>query len=107
MVTELSKKAIYENTRIAVSQDEWSERNNSYLGRHRNTTERVAELKKLKCERQSKFLMLEALKRVLNHARWFWRNSTISLGVVAVEKDKVMPDSRLVFSFKDGTEIEA
>jgi len=48
VVTELSKKAIYENARVVVSQDEFNERNNSYLERHRKATERVAELEGLR-----------------------------------------------------------
>lgn len=39
VVTELSRKAIYENARTAVNQAEWAERNNAYLDRHRKATE--------------------------------------------------------------------
>lgn len=107
VVTELSKKAIYENARVAVSQDEWSERNNSYLDRHRKATERVTELEKLKCERQNKSLMLETFIKGIESRPLVLEEFDDKLWVVAVEKVKVMPDGRLVFSFKDGTEVEA
>lgn len=48
VVTELAKKAVYENARVVVSKDEFNERNNSYLERHHNATERVTELERLR-----------------------------------------------------------
>ncbi|GAB6172961.1 hypothetical protein JCM15765_24390 [Paradesulfitobacterium aromaticivorans] len=107
VITELSKKAIYENARIAVSQDEWSERNNIYLERHRKATERVAELEKLKCERQNKALMLETFIKGFESRPLILEEFDEKLWAVSVGKVKVMLDGRMVFSFKDGTEIEA
>lgn len=54
MVTELSRKAIYENAHTEINQDEWNKRNNEYLERHKKATERVIELEDLKLERQNK-----------------------------------------------------
>ena len=51
MVSELSRKAIYENARTAMSQSEWSERNNSYLERHRQASHRLEELEAQKRDR--------------------------------------------------------
>lgn len=107
VVTELAKKEIYENARIAVSQDEWIERNNCYLERHHKATERVAELEKLKCERQNKSLVLETFIKGVGSRTLVLDEFDDKLWAVAIEKVKVMPDGRLVFSFKDGTEIEA
>jgi len=106
VVTELSKKAIYENARVLVSQDEWSERNNSFLERHRKAMQRIAELEKLKCERQNKFLMLEGFVRGIESCALVIEEFDERLWAVSVEKVKVMPDGMLVFSFKDGTEVE-
>lgn len=106
VVTELSKKAIYENARVAVSQDEWNDRNNSYIERHRKATERVAELENLKCERQNKSLMLDTFIKGIESRPLILEEFDDKLWVVAVEKVNVMSDGRLVFSFKDGTEIE-
>ncbi len=106
VVTELSKKAIYENASVAVSQDEWSERNNSYLERHRKATERVSELEKMKCARQNKSLMLDTFIKGVETRPLVLEEFDDKLWAVAIENVKVMPDGRLVFSFKDGTEIE-
>ncbi|MHB1652326.1 MAG: recombinase family protein [Desulfitobacteriaceae bacterium] len=107
VVTELSKKAIYENACIAVSQDEWSERNNIYLERHCKATKQVAELEKLKIERQNKSLMLETFIKGVESRPLVLEEFDEKLWSVSVGKVKVMLDGRLVFSFKDGTEIEA
>ena len=48
VVTELSRKAIYENARTAINQTEWAERNNAYLERHRKASERVDDLEAIK-----------------------------------------------------------
>jgi DNA invertase Pin-like site-specific DNA recombinase len=106
VVSELCKKAIYENARVTMKQEEWSERNNSYLERHRKATERVAELEKLKCERQNKSLMLETFIKGIESRPLVLEIFDDKLWAVAVEKVKVMPDGRVVFSFKDGTQIE-
>ncbi|MHB1256669.1 MAG: recombinase family protein [Dethiobacteraceae bacterium] len=105
VVTELSKKAIYESARVSVSQDEWSERNSGYLERHRKATERIAELEKLKRERQSKFLMLEGFVRGIESCPLVLEEFDEKLWAVSVEKIGVMLDGRMVFYFKDGTEI--
>jgi len=99
VVTELSKEAIYENVRVAVSQEEWNERNNSYLERHRKATERIAELEKLKCERQNKSLMLATFIKGIESRPLVLEEFDDKLWAVAVEKAKVMPDGRLVFRF--------
>ncbi|MBS3938773.1 MAG: recombinase family protein [Peptococcaceae bacterium] len=107
VVTELYKKAIYENARVAVSQDEWSERNNSYLERHRRAAERVTELEGLRRERQSKLLTLEGFIQGIETRPLVLEEFDEKLWVVAVEKVRVLPDGRLMYSFKDGTGIEA
>jgi DNA invertase Pin-like site-specific DNA recombinase len=106
VVTELSKKAIYENARVPVSQDEWSERNNNYLGRHRKATARAAELEMLKRERQNKLLTLETFIKGIESRPLILEEFDDKLWAVAIENVKVTQDGRLVFSFKDGTEIE-
>ncbi|MBS3977126.1 MAG: hypothetical protein KGZ75_10465 [Syntrophomonadaceae bacterium] len=106
VVTELSKKTIYENARIPVSQYEWSERNNSYLERHHKAMARVAELEILKRERQNKSMMLETFIKGIGTRPLIMEEFEDKLWAVAVETVKVMQDGRLMFRFKDGTEIE-
>jgi DNA invertase Pin-like site-specific DNA recombinase len=63
VVTELSRKAIYENARTAVNQTEWAERNNAYLERHRKASERVDKLETAKRERLGKAKIIEGFIR--------------------------------------------
>jgi len=106
VVTELSRKAIRESARITVSQNEWSERNNSYLERHRKATERVAELEGLRRERKSKFLMLEGFIQGIEARPLILDEFDEKLWVVAVERVEVMPDGRLLFQIKNGAVVE-
>ena len=103
VVTELSKKAIRESARIAVSQNEWSERNNSYLERHRKATERAAELERARRERQSKYLMIEGFIKGIEARPLVLEEFDEKLWTVAVDRVTVMPDGRLLFGFKGGT----
>lgn len=104
VVVELSRKAIYENARIAQSQEEWSKRNNGYLERHRRATERIAELEEMKREQQAKGLQLEAFIRELASCPLVIDEFDERLWVAAVDTVTVTKDGRLVFRFKDGTE---
>lgn len=106
VVTELARKAIYESARTVVNQDEFNERNNSYLERHRKATERVAELEGLRRERQSKFLMLEGFIQGIEARPLVLEEFDEKLWTMAVETVRVMPDGRMMFGFRDGTEIE-
>lgn len=105
-VTELSTKAIYENARVVVSQDEWSERNNSYLARHRKATERVVEIEGLKRVRQSKFVMIGGFIKGIETRALVLEEFEEKLWTVAVEKVTVTTRGKLVFSCNDGTKIE-
>ena len=106
VVVELSRKVIYENAHVAVDQDEWCERNNSYLERHRKAVEGVAKLEKLKCERQNKYLMLETFIKGIELRPLVLEEFDDKLWAVAIDMVLVMPNGRLVFSFKDGTRIK-
>ncbi|MBS4008485.1 MAG: recombinase family protein [Clostridium sp.] len=107
VVTELSRKAIYESAMIAVSHDEWSERNNSYLERYRKATERVAEIEKLRRERQNKLLMLGGFVRGIESCALVLEEFDEKLWAVAVNKVIVMVGGRAVLEFKDETEFKA
>ena len=106
IVAELSRKAIYENAHVAINQDEWQERNNGYLERHRKALEQVARIEKLKRERQNKYLMLESFIKGIEARPLVLEEFDDKLWAVAIKKVRVMPDGRLAFSFKDNKEIE-
>lgn len=106
VVTELSRKAIYENASIAVDQQEWGERNNSYFERHQKALERVGELESLKQEKQSKRLRLESFIKEIETRPTVIEEFDERLWAVSIDKVMVKQDGRLVFSFKDGSEID-
>jgi site-specific DNA recombinase len=61
VVAELSRKAIYENARTAMVQEEFETRNKKYLERHQKAAERIEELEKNKLERIAKRKNLKKL----------------------------------------------
>ncbi len=106
VVTELSRKAIFENASITVDQQEWDERNNSYLERHQKALERVGELEALKQEKQSKYLILESFIKGIQTRPTVIEEFDERLWAVTVDKITVMADGNLVFRLKDGSKIE-
>ncbi|MGI6711174.1 MAG: hypothetical protein ACOX4L_00235 [Bacillota bacterium] len=104
MVAELSRKALYKNAHVDISLIEWQERNNGYLERHRNATERVAEPEELKREKQSKRKTLESFIRNLESCD-ILKEFDERIWIAAIDKVTVQQDGALVFIFKDGIEI--
>jgi hypothetical protein len=106
VVTELSRKAIYENAHSAVNQDEWNERNNGYLDRHRMATERIASLESNRSQRQNKARILETFIKGLSTGEQSITEFDEKLWAATIDCITVLPDGGLVFRFKNGTEVE-
>jgi hypothetical protein len=105
VVTELSRKAIYENARTAVNQSEWTERNNSYLERHRKASERVDELEAAKRERLGKGKILEGFIKDIENRPLAIDEFDNKLWLAVIDRVAVSRDGAMVFKFKSGTEI--
>ncbi len=105
VVAELARKAINENAHTAIRQDEWIERNDGYLERHRKATKRAIELEELKHEKLRKNLVLDNFIRDLNSREDSLNEFDENLWIAAVEKVLIMPNGGLTFHFKDGSEI--
>lgn len=105
VVAEISRKAIYENAHNAIDQDEWHERNNGYMERYHKATERVSELENLRRERQIKNHALASFVHNLETSSETLHDFDDRLWMMTVDMVKVLPDGKLVFCFKDGTEI--
>lgn len=103
VVSELIRKAIYENARFAVNQDEFNERHKGYMERHRIATERVAELEDKRQNRQNILLILERFIREIETRPLVVDEFDEKLWMVAVDKITVHQDGRLEFVFKDRT----
>lgn len=105
IVAELSRKAIYENAHTSINQEEWHERNNGYLERHRKASERVTEFEELKRERQNKSLLLDGFIQSLKGRQKVLEEFDDKLWIMVIETVTVQQDGKLVFTFKNGTKI--
>ncbi len=92
---------------MAVNQDEFNERHQGYMERHRIATEWSAELENQRRNRQNKSLILERFIREIETRSPTIKEFDANLGVVAVDKVTVIEEGVLVFRFKDGSEIGA
>ena len=107
VVSELTRKSIYENACFAVNQDKFNERHQGYIERHRIATERVAELEALRINRREKHKILESFIQDLVTRPLIIEEFDEELWIAIVDKATVLPDGRLVFAYKDGTNVEA
>jgi len=104
VVTELSRKAIFENARTAMDQREFLVRNDALLERHRVATERMTALEEAKRQRQNKARSLGNFIKKLESSPQVVTAFDESLWLAAVEQVTVTLDGELVFHWKDGTE---
>ncbi|MCL2671622.1 MAG: recombinase family protein [Clostridiales bacterium] len=105
VVTELSRKAIYENARTVVDQNEWSERNKGYLERHRQATERVEELETQKRERLGKSKILEGFISDIEKRPLAITEFDEKLWLAVIDRVTVGRDDTMVFRFRNGAEV--
>ena len=107
VVSELSRKAIFEAAHPTVDRTAGSnERNNGYLERLRAATEQIAELEKMKSQRQNKARIIGAFIRNLTAGPLTLDEFDEKLWAAAIERIMVMADGRLIFRFREGTEVE-
>lgn len=107
VVTELSRKAIFENAHKAVNQTEWAERNNAYLDRHRKASERVDELEATKRERLGKAKIIEGFIKDIESRPLVITEFDDKLWLAVVDTVTVGRDGTMVFRFRNGTEVTA
>ena len=107
VVAELTRKSIYENAHVAVNQDEFNERHSGYMERHQMATEQVAGLETLRNTRREKHKTLEAFIRDIETRPVIIDEFDEKLWLAIIDKVTVLPEGRLVFTFKDGTDIKA
>lgn len=105
VVTELSRKAIFENAHNAVNQTEWAERNNAYLDRHRKASERVDELEANKRERLGKAKIIDGFIKDIESRPLVITEFDEKLWLALIDTAKVARDGTIVFRFRNGTEI--
>ncbi|BAF60889.1 hypothetical protein PTH_2708 [Pelotomaculum thermopropionicum SI] len=107
VVSELTRKAIYENARFAVNQDGFNERHKGYMERHRKATERIAQLEALRIKHREKHNTLESFIRDIETRPLLVEEFDEKLWTSVIDTVTVLTDGRLEFCFKDGTRMEA
>ncbi len=107
VVTELSRKAIYENARSAVDQKEWTERNNAYLERHRKASEQVDELEAIRRERLGKGKIIEGFIKDIESRPLAIAEFDEKLWLAVLDQVTVNQDGAMTFRFKNGSEVTA
>lgn len=106
VVSELIRKAIYENARLAVNQDEFYEQHRRYMERYRVATERVVELDTLRIKRRVKLKTMEPFIRDIEIRPLIIDEFDEKHWIAVIDKVTVLADGRLAFCFKNGTCME-
>ncbi len=105
VVTELSRKTIFENAHNVVNQTEWAERNSAYLDRHRKASGRVDELEATKRERLGKSKIIEGFIKDIESRPLVITEFDDKLWLAVVDTATVGRDGTMTFRFRNGTEI--
>ncbi|GHU82924.1 recombinase [Clostridia bacterium] len=105
IVTELSRKAIFENARTAQNQAEFNERNNGYIERINTARNRIDELAAEKRRRQHKAHILENYIRNLESSPQALDEFDDKVWLTSIEKAVLAEDGTIMFHFLDGSEI--
>jgi len=100
VLADLSRKAINENAHVAQNQDEFIERTNGYLERHRFVNGRLAELEGVKRERINKRLVLDGFIKELRVRPLVIDEFDERLWMAAIDKVTVGVSGGMVFGFR-------
>ena len=107
VVSELTRRLIAENATTAIPQDEYNRKYDALVERFHTAQDRLDELQKLRITRSFQADVLECfmfeIKAIdtslpLEYTDRFWLN--------LIDRVTVYEDKRLVFRFKNGTEVE-
>jgi site-specific DNA recombinase len=105
VVSELTRKSIYENARFAINQDEFNERHQGYMERHRIATERIAELEDQRRNRQNKSLVLDGFIQEIETRPLVIDEFDEKLWLAVIDKVIIHDANDIHFTFRDGTSI--
>ena len=107
VVAELSRKAIEENARVTMDQEDFSKRNSGYLERYRKATERIEKLESEKKSRLAKSQMLTKFICEIEKSPQVLSEFDEGLWLALIEKVTVGADGTMVFFFASGAEATA
>ena len=106
VVSEITRKYIMENSQTAQNQDEYNAHYNALVERYEKLQKKSFSLQKQKEERLAKRDLIGGFILELSKCKELLTEFDEKPWVATVDKVTVFQDGRLVFSFKDGTEIE-
>jgi hypothetical protein len=106
VVTELLRKATYENARVALNQAEFTERSDGYFERQRMANERIAKLETEKCRRQLGARILQTFIRNLTDSPQALTEFDEKLWATTIDRVTVFADGRMAFKFMSGRSVE-
>lgn len=106
VVSELTRKYIMENSQTAQNQDEYNAHYNALVERYKKLKKKSLSLQKQKEKRLAKRDLIGGFILELSKCKELLTEFDEKMWVAAVDKVTVFEDGRLVFAFKDGTEIE-
>jgi hypothetical protein len=106
VVSELSRKAIYNNANSAINQTEFTKRNDAYLERYQAAIESVDALETVRSERLGKALVLKSFIQDIKSQPRLIEEFYEKLWIISLDKVVVIDDERLAFHFKNGKVIE-
>lgn len=106
VVSELTRKYIMENSQTAQNQDEYNTHYNALVERYEKLQKKSLSLQKQKEERLAKRDLIGGFILKLSKCKELLTEFDEQFWIAAVDKVTVFQDGRLLFAFKDGTEIK-
>lgn len=106
IVTELTRKCVEENSQATISQDDYLKRYNSFVERYEGLKSRIANLETQKATKFEKGTYISGMMFELSEFEHSITEFDEQLWMMVVETVTVYKDGRLVFRFRNGTEIE-
>ena len=106
VVSELTRKYIMKNSQTAQNQDEYNTHYTALVERYEKLQKKSLSLQKQKEERLAKRDLIGGFILELSKCRELMTEFDEQFWIAAVDKVTVFHDGRLMFAFKEGTEIK-
>ncbi len=106
VVAELIQKVVDENARTAQSQDKYREKYDSLVARFEKAKERIAEIARLKSDKESRRLQSDSFMKELKKLDSLVTEFDEKLWYTLVDRIMVYSKEDICFVFRDGAEIK-
>ncbi|MCL2298676.1 MAG: recombinase family protein, partial [Firmicutes bacterium] len=106
VVAELTRKAVEENARAALDQDDYNARRNALLDRHAAATARQAEVEAARQQRRMKQVNITRFLQTLSQQENLVTEFDEELWYLAVDRVEVFEGGRLRVVFRDGATVD-